>query len=85
MEAFGIPNVVRRVMLDNAREYHTVVATCPTLSMEDLIKTMRNRTLTHAELIRLLRWWPKICRIDRRVGSYGNFMQISFMLCTVSC
>ena len=31
MEAFGIPHAVRRIMLENAREYHTVIANCPTM------------------------------------------------------
>ena len=31
MEAFGIPHTVRRIMLENAREYHTVIANCPTM------------------------------------------------------
>ena len=31
VEAFGVPNAVRRVMLQNAKEYHTVIANCPTM------------------------------------------------------
>ena len=31
MEAFGVPYAVRRVMLKNAKEYHTVIASCPTM------------------------------------------------------
>jgi hypothetical protein len=31
MEAFGVPNVVRRIVLENAKEYHTVIANCPTM------------------------------------------------------
>lgn len=71
MEAFGITNVVRRVMLENAKEYHTVIATCPTVAMNDLIETMQSRTLNEKELIRLLKWWPKICKIDHQIGRYG--------------
>lgn len=71
MEAFGVTNVVRRVMLENAREYHTVIATCPTLTMNDLIETMQSKTLTEDECVRLLKWWPKICKIDHSVGRYG--------------
>eukprot|EP00956_Cyclotella_meneghiniana_P021110 scaffold38017_cov72-Cyclotella_meneghiniana.AAC.6 len=77
MEAFGITHVVRRVMMENAREYHTVIATCPTLGMNDLIETMQNRTLKEEELIRLLKWWPKICKIDQRVGRYGTSLKES--------
>ena len=77
MEAFGITHVVRRVMLENAREYHTVIATCPTLGMNDLIETMQNKTLKEEELIRLLKWWPKICKIDQRVGRYGSSLKES--------
>lgn len=71
MEAFGTTNVVRRVMLENAREYHTIIANCPILTMNDLIETMQGKTLSGDELIRLLRWWPKICKVDNRVGRYG--------------
>jgi hypothetical protein len=77
MEAFGLSNVVRRVMLENAREYHSVIAACPTLGMNDLIEAMRNRTLKEEELIRLLKWWPKICRIDHRVCRYGVLLKES--------
>lgn len=62
-------------MLENAREYHTVIATCPTLSMNDLIETTKSQVLTEKELIRLLKWWPKICRIDPTVGRYGSTLK----------
>jgi hypothetical protein len=71
MEAFGLNNIVRRVMLENAREYHTVIATCPTLTVNDLIEAMQSQTISEEVLIRLLKWWPKICKIDQRVGRYG--------------
>lgn len=77
MEAFGISNVVRRVMLENAREYHNVIATCPTLSMNDLIETMQSQVLKEEDLIRMLKWWPKICRIDQTVGRYGSLLKES--------
>eukprot|EP00804_Cyclotella_cryptica_P009879 CCRYP_014180-RC/>CCRYP_014180-RC protein AED:0.05 eAED:0.05 QI:56/1/1/1/0.9/0.81/11/470/1857 len=75
MEAFRIPNVVRRVMLENAREYHTVIATCPILSMHDMIETMKSQVLSEQELIRLLKWWPKICRMDQSFGRYGSALK----------
>jgi len=31
LEAFGVPNAVRRILLENAKEYHTVIANCPTM------------------------------------------------------
>jgi hypothetical protein len=31
MESFYVPNAVRRILLENAKEYHTVIANCPTM------------------------------------------------------
>lgn len=64
MEAFGIPNSVRRIMLENAREYHTVIANCPTMNMDDLIKTMKENILSEDLLVRLLKWYPKYARLN---------------------
>ena len=71
MESFCISNVVRRVMLENAREYHTLIASCPTLTMNDLISSLKGQVLEEKMLVRLLKWWPKFCRIDRGVERYG--------------
>ena len=62
MEAFGFDNVVRRIMLENAREYHSVIANVPTLTIDDLICSLKNQVLEEKMLIRLLKWFPKACR-----------------------
>ena len=82
IEAFGITNVVRRVLLENAKEYHTVIAACPAVTMNDLIETIQNRTLSEKELIRLLKWWPKICKIDQHAGRYGVLLKESICYST---
>ena len=62
MEAFGFDNTVRRIMLENAREYHSVIANVPTLTVDDLIFSLKNQVLEEKMLIRLLKWFPKACR-----------------------
>jgi len=71
LEAFGVPNVVRRVVHENAKEYHSMVAGCPRLNINDLIMSLREQVLEEAMLIRLLKWWPKFCRIDNGVERFG--------------
>ena len=70
IEAFGIPNVVRRVMLENAKEYHTI-ASCPTLNINDLILSLKDQVMEEDMLVRLLKWWPKFSRIDHGMERYG--------------
>ena len=62
LEAFGFNNVVRRIMLENAREYHSVIANVSTLTIEDLIFSLKNQILDETMLIRLLKWLPKASR-----------------------
>ena len=71
MEAFGFSNVVRRIMLENAREYHTLIANVPPLTMNDLISSLKNQVLEEKMLIRLLKWYPKVCRIERSYERRG--------------
>jgi len=72
MEAFGFANnVVRRVVLENAREYHSLIATVPTLSMDDLICSLKGRVLEKDMLVRLLKWWPKVCRVEQSFMRWG--------------
>lgn len=71
MEAFGFPNVVRRIMLENAREYHSLIASVPALTVDDLVASLRNQVLDEKMLIRLLKWWPKLCRVDRSMERRG--------------
>mmetsp|Transcript_6127 Transcript_6127/g.13879 ORF Transcript_6127/g.13879 Transcript_6127/m.13879 type:complete len:1897 (+) Transcript_6127:127-5817(+) len=71
MEAYGFSNVVRRIMLENAREYHSLMAAVPILNIDDLIFSLKNQVLEEKMLIRLLKWWPKVCRVDRSMERRG--------------
>ena len=71
MEAFGFSNVVRRIMLENAKEYHTLVANVPPLTIDDLISSLKSKVLEEGMCIRLLKWFPKVCRIERSMERCG--------------
>jgi len=71
MEAFGFPNVVRRIMLENAKEYHSLIAGVPTLTIDDLVRSLRDQVLEEKMLVRLLKWWPKVCRVERSMERRG--------------
>lgn len=71
MEAFGFHNIVRRIMLENAREYHSVIANVPTLTIDDLVQSLKNQVLEEKMLIRLLKWWPKVCRVEQYFEGRG--------------
>lgn len=71
IEAFGFTNVVRRIMFENATEYHELIANVKRLSMENLVQSLSSQILDEKMIIRLLKWWPKICRVDRSLERYG--------------
>lgn len=71
MEAFGFSNVVRRIMLENAKEYHTLVANVPRLTIDDLMSSLKSKVLEEGMCIRLLKWFPKVCRIERSMERCG--------------
>ncbi|KAL7551449.1 hypothetical protein ACHAWF_014635 [Thalassiosira exigua] len=71
MEAFGFDNVVRRIVLENAREYHAHVAGVPTLGVDDLVRSLRGQVLEEKTLVRLLKWWPRACRAEASMEGYG--------------
>ena len=71
MEAFGFNNVVRAIMLENAKEYHTVIANVPRLNVDDLICSLKNTVLEEKMCVRLLKWWPKACRVERSMEQCG--------------
>ena len=71
MEAFGFNNVVRAIMLENAKEYHTVIANVPRLNVDDLICSLKNTVLDETKCVRLLKWWPKVCRVERSMERCG--------------
>ncbi|KAI0565871.1 Histidine kinase/HSP90-like ATPase [Gracilaria domingensis] len=59
IEAFVKSNVVRRVVLRNAEEYHRHVAVCPKLSYEDLVSEAQARPFSNEEVVRLIKWVAK--------------------------
>jgi hypothetical protein len=71
MEAFGFNNFVRRIMLENAKEYHTLIANVPHLNIDDLISSLKTKVLEEKMCVRLLKWWPKICRVERSMERCG--------------
>ena len=72
LEAFGFDNIVRRIMLENAQEYHSVIGNVKVLTVNDLISSLKNQILDQTMLVRLLKWWSKFCRrhsiVDRHTG-----------------
>jgi len=76
MEAFGFSNnVVRRIVLENAREYHSLIANVPTLTIDDLIRALKDQVLEEEMLVRLLKWWPKVCRVERSMERRGLLLK----------
>ncbi len=71
MESFGFTNVVRRIMMESATEYYSLIANVPTLTMDDLVMTLKNQVLDEQQFIRLLKWWPKVCRVQRSMERGG--------------
>ena len=71
MEAFGFSNVVRRIMVENATEYHSFIATVPTLALDDLVMSLKDKVLEEKQLVRLLKWWPKVCRVHKTMERSG--------------
>lgn len=71
IEAFVNSACVRRVMFDNATEYHSLVASVPKVNANDLIRSLRDEVLDEAKLIRLLKWYAKATRVDRSLERFG--------------
>jgi len=71
MEAFCRKNVIRRVVVEQSHEYHTVIARCRKLDLNDLIEYLKSSVLELETLIRLIQWWTKYCRVENssRSGS----------------
>jgi hypothetical protein len=59
MEAFVDEGVIRKVVYQNAEEYHDVIAQCRKLSLDDLIQKLSKDVLDESKLIRLIKWWVK--------------------------
>lgn len=76
IESFVKQHVVRSVVFKNAEEYHTVIAPCRRLTMDDLLHEIYSTILEEDRLVFLLKWWTKYSRVDpRRAGSDGNTLK----------
>ena len=58
-------------MMETATEYYSLIANVPTLTMDDLVMTLKNQVLDEKQLIRILKWWPKVCRVHRSMERAG--------------
>ena len=83
LEAFVHHNVVRRVVLDNAKEYHEYIAQCRLLTMRDLVAYLEDKGIhfDEYELVRFLKWWVKFNRVHPAI-QYGPLVKrhISYSL-----
>jgi hypothetical protein len=60
MEAF-VPQsyVIRKVVYQNAQEYHDVLCQCRKLTIDELLGSLSNQVLEREKAIRLVQWWMK--------------------------
>ena len=63
MQAFCSQGVIRSVVFENAKEYHTVIARSPTLTLSDVIEALSTQVLEESQVVRLLRWWVKFSKL----------------------
>ena len=64
MEAFVDEGVIRKVVYQNAEEYHDVIAACRKLSLDDLTQKLSKDVLDESKVIRLIKWWVKFSKIQ---------------------
>jgi Protein of unknown function (DUF3684) len=64
IESFCKHNTIRNIIFQNCVEYHTVIARCQKLTIEDLYQAMSRETLTEQTAIKLIHWWIKFSRIE---------------------
>lgn len=64
MEAFVDEGVIRKVVYQNAEEYHDVIASCRKLSLDDLTQKLSKDVLDESKVIRLIKWWVKFSKIQ---------------------
>ena len=87
LEAYVHHNVVRRVVLDNAKEYHEYIAQCRLLTMRDLAMYLEDKGIhfDEYELVRFLKWWVKFNRTYPAI-QYGPLVKrhISYSLASDS-
>jgi hypothetical protein len=64
IEAFVQNNVIRKVVYQNAEQYHDVIARCRRLTLDDLVETLTIEVLDEKRFVNFLKWWTKYSRID---------------------
>ena len=85
MQAFCTQGVIRSIVYENAKEYHSVIARSPTLTLHDVIEALSTQVLEESQTVRLLRWWVKFSKlpgngnVSRRKG-HELKEQIQFFL-----
>eukprot|EP00978_Attheya_sp_CCMP212_P010585 scaffold25747_cov50-Attheya_sp.AAC.1 len=68
MEAFCDSCVVRKLVLHNAPEYHSVIAAPNKLQVSHVVESLKTRVLGESEMIQLLKWWAKYSRSQQHAG-----------------
>jgi hypothetical protein len=77
IEAFCQANVVREIVYRNAEEYHEVLARCRRLTIDDLTSTLAGQVMLEDQVVRLIQWWTKFCRLEANVASRGFLLKES--------
>ncbi|CAN8061537.1 unnamed protein product [Agarophyton chilense] len=67
IEAFVKSNVVRKLVLRNAEEYHKHVAICPKLSYDDVLLETQARPFSEEEVVLLIKWVVKFCGSESKM------------------
>lgn len=72
IESFVTDHVVRRGVFQSAEEYHTVIAPCKSLALDDLMDEILSKVIEEEKLCFLIKWWVKYSRVDPKgAGAYG--------------
>jgi hypothetical protein len=76
MESFVSEGVVRQVVYKNAEEYHTVIAACRNLALDDVLQSLHSDTFEEEKAVFFINWWTKYARTDTRaVLNYGTSLK----------
>ena len=73
MEQFVRENIIRRVVYNNAQEYHDVLAGSRVLTMDDLIQALQvNDPMEQEQAIRLVQWWFRFISTESQHSFRGE-------------
>ena len=75
IEAFLQTNVVRRILYQNAEEYHEVLARCRRLNINDLTTMLADQVIEEEKVVRLIKWWARFSRLEPNVASRGIILK----------